>query len=82
MVVRCLPGPVPPVKVTKSTLGSRTSASVIALRSPTNVLSIAGGRPASYSNSVRRIAVNGVLLDGLSNTGTPAAIAGASLCAT
>ncbi|GIT77838.1 MAG: hypothetical protein Ct9H300mP32_2200 [Verrucomicrobiota bacterium] len=55
------------------------NASVIVLRSPTNVLSIADGRPASYSNSVRRIAVNGVLLDGLSSTGTPAAIAGASL---
>ena len=82
MVVRCLPGPVPPVKVTRSTRGSRTSASVIVLRSPTNVLSIAGGSPASYSSSVRRIATSGVLLDGLSSTGTPAAIAGASLCAT
>ncbi|MBT6103822.1 MAG: aldehyde dehydrogenase family protein, partial [Verrucomicrobia bacterium] len=82
MVVRCFPGPVPPVKVTRSTRGSRTSASVIVLRSPTNVLSIAGGRQASYSSSVRRIATSGVLLDGLSSTGTPAAIAGASLCAT
>ena len=77
-----MPGPVPPVKVRKSTRGSRTIASVIVLRSPTNVLSIAGGKPAAYSNSVRRIAGSGVLLDGFSSTGTPAASAGASLCAT
>jgi len=41
-----------------------------------------GGNPASSKAAANRLAVWGVLLEGLSTTALPAAMAGATLCAT
>ena len=65
-----------------STASCARNSSRIAAGSPHTIWAAAGGSPSSSSSSPSRIALSGVRSDGLSTIGAPAAIAGASLCAT
>ena len=72
-----------PVNVMSATSGWSTSALPTSPPPPVTTLSQPGGRPhSSSSRSASAMAENGVWLAGFSTTGQPAAIAGASLCAT
>ena len=72
-----------PVKVIMATSGWSTSGSPTARPDPVTTLSQPAGRPhSSSSRPARASADSGVWLAGLSTTGHPAAIAGATLWAT
>ena len=72
-----------PVNVTRAMPGWSTMALPTVPPLPVTTCSHSGGRPhSSISSSARAIADNGVWLAGLSTTGQPAAMAGASLWAT
>ncbi|MCY1175899.1 hypothetical protein D9M73_161570 [compost metagenome] len=76
-----LPDSVPPVKLIRATLGSRTKASPTSFPNPVTTLITPGGKPASSNNRATSSAEAELCSDGLCTTVQPAASAGAILLA-